>query len=276
MPMRRTLSSISILFMLCLTIVIPTVRAGEIKTTISSDTVHFKMEDFVYTYSESGSATGDIEDYQCAKSDDWSHLKSLIEDNIQSKIRKLQDDNTIAIENFTLTTSKGTTKFRIELEFDIKGVVKVSGNVKTVYLKWRSFKCNEIRFEHGDHLHKIQLQNTLALNFENFGRKLEDWSRYSASDYVDFTLERDIIIFNGAIEDLDPKMHITVNINPSDTITASGDIITVTSKVTETTARPTAGFEQYLAGYWWAYLGIAVFMAIVAIVALATRPKKKP
>lgn len=233
------------------------------------------MEDFVYTYSESGSATGDIEDYQCAKSDDWSHLKSLIKDNIQSKIRKLQDDNSITIENFGLTTSKGETKFRIELEFDVKGVVTVSGNVKTVYLKWRSFKCSEIRFEHGTHLHKIQLQNTLALNFENFGRKLEDWSRYSASDHVDFTLERDIRIFDGAVDDLDPKMYITVSINSDDTVTASGDIITVTSKIPETTPKPTIDFEQYLAGYWWAYLGFAVFATIVAIVALATRPKKK-
>jgi hypothetical protein len=119
------------------------------------------------------------------------------------------------------------------------------------------------------------LENVLALNFENFGRKLEDWDRYSYSDHVVFTLNRDIRIFDGAVDDLDPKMYITVNINPGDNVTASGDIITVTSKIPETTPKPTIDFEQYLAGYWWAYLGFAVFATIVAIVALATRTKKK-
>jgi hypothetical protein len=70
-------------------------------------------------------------------------------------------------------------------------------------------------------------------------------------------------------------MYITVNINPGDNVTASGDIITVTSKIPETTPKPTIDFEQYLASYWWAYLGFAVFATIVAIVALATRTKKK-
>ncbi|MEM3088931.1 MAG: hypothetical protein QXP20_07450 [Candidatus Bathyarchaeia archaeon] len=258
-----------------MTIVIPRVHAGNIKITVSSDTIHFKMEDFVYTYSESETATSKLEDYQCAKSDDWNHLKSLIKDNIQSKIRKLQGDDSLTVENFMLMTSKGETKFRIELEFDVKGAVKVSSNVKTIYLKWRSFKCSEIRFEQGNHLHKIRLENVLALNFENFGRKLEDWNRYSATDHVNFTLKRDIRIFDGAVDDLDPKMCIMVNINRGDTVTASGDIITVTSKVSETTIRPTIDFERFLAGYWWVYLGIAVSMTIVAIVALATRPRKK-
>lgn len=243
---------------------IPSVYALDDSTmlvTVSNDKFHVEIDLIIQLSIDD---YGQFEDAEDGYSRDLGTFRGKLKSSIESAVRKLVGDATIANFNVrNVDCDEGAGKMHIELDFDVEGAITTNTNGGKEYnLKWRSFKATQKFAAEG---RTIDPSEALGLDFTEFDIDLDKSDGWTIGVDEENTMIRKKIEYELDTDEGEVDLRVTQKFTIPHTDLAINED-TVSFKSSQQAAGSADQQPPRIPGFPWEGVIIGLLLATVTII----------